>query len=203
MCQPLVISVTGKKRSYAVAHHGGRIVTYGVLGAVAGALGSGFSMAVPQQHLSVMLGLALFGLALALLVFNRVGSLSGVSRLAVRLMSFAAKYKHRPVAFRVLSGMVNGLLPCGAVYIALAGAAVTFTPWDGALYMVVFGLFTLPAMVAAHFVISKFQFSMSDRSMVITALLVASLLLIFRGANLGIPYLSPSFSDTPVEVVCK
>mgnify|MGYP000630959639 CR=1 FL=1 len=46
-------------------------------------------------------------------------------------------------------GLLNGLLPCGLVYAGLAGAIATGQGWMGALYMICFGLGTLPIMVLA------------------------------------------------------
>ena len=44
-------------------------------------------------------------------------------------------------------GLLNGLLPCGFVYIGLAGSLTTGSTEEGMLYMILFGLGTFPAML--------------------------------------------------------
>ena len=84
------------------------------------------------------------------------------------------------------------------VYIAVAGASATFTPWDGALFMLFFGLGTLPALIS----ITAFAKSLSSqwrskiRRLVPITVLVMGVVLILRGSNLGVPYLSPAVSES-------
>ena len=103
-------------------------------------------------------------------------------------------------------GLLNGLLPCGFVYIGLAGATATGQWYTGAAYMALFGLGTLPLM--ATLVIIKNQVSLSARK-TITKLLpygmvIMGALFIIRGLNLGVPYLSPSTTTKQVSAeYCK
>ena len=52
------------------------------------------------------------------------------------------------IAALLLLGLLNGLLPCGLVYVAGAGATATGCMIEGAQYMVVFGLGTVPMLLA-------------------------------------------------------
>jgi sulfite exporter TauE/SafE len=56
---------------------------------------------------------------------------------------FAKHLKHQSLSSLFIVGMINGLLPCGFVYLVLAGSVA-----GGAAYMALFGLGTIPAMLA-------------------------------------------------------
>lgn len=100
-------------------------------------------------------------------------------------------------------GMANGLLPCGMVYIAIAGALSTADVVSGVLFMAFFGAGTLPAMM----MISYFgkMISLSARSSMRKAVpyfvAVMGILLILRGLNLGIPFISPEMPAVSGQVV--
>jgi len=95
-------------------------------------------------------------------------------------------------------GVVNGLLPCGLVYVGLANAAASATVGSGAACMALFGVGTLPAFGAAWAlppVLGAAARRRVQRLMPVVPFLIAALLLL-RGLNLGIPYLSPA---TPAQ----
>jgi sulfite exporter TauE/SafE len=100
-----------------------------------------------------------------------------------------------------LMGMLNGLLPCGLVYTALIGATVVADVRQSALFMVVFGIGTAPALIAValtgKLVSIKFR-SLFTRALPALSIAVA-LLLILRGMNLGIPLISPKIDHTIVH----
>jgi sulfite exporter TauE/SafE len=93
-------------------------------------------------------------------------------------------------------GFFNGLLPCGLVYLAVAGAVASGDTISGAVYMLAFGFGTLPLM----FIFSAFGnwLGFKQRLFIRKYLPVFSvtiaILLILRGLNLGIPYVSPAFT---------
>ena len=95
-----------------------------------------------------------------------------------------------------LIGILNGFLPCGLVYVALAGAIASGDAISGAAAMILFGLGTVPAMFAAT-IFGKF-INAGIRTKIRKAVPVLALLLgvifILRGMNLGIPYISPKLS---------
>lgn len=104
-----------------------------------------------------------------------------------------------------LLGALNGLLPCGMVYTALITAVVLGTPILSATSMLAFGLGTLPGLVV--FSLFGQQLGNPMRSKINRYLpyliTVVGLLIILRGMNLNIPYISPkvSFSEEKKEVV--
>jgi sulfite exporter TauE/SafE len=100
--------------------------------------------------------------------------------------------QHRAPALLGL-GFLNGLLPCGLVYLALAGALVSYHPAQGALFMAAFGLGTVPALlgVALSGNVVGITWRSSLRKLAPLLATAIAILFIIRGLGLGIPYLSP------------
>ena len=100
------------------------------------------------------------------------------------------------------TGILNGFLPCGFVYLALVGAINTGSVWQSAQYMFWFGIGTLPLMLLAT--ISSGLMTVSLRRkfnrVIPYFMLCLGLWFVLRGLSLNIPYLSPA----PVSsgVVC-
>ncbi|HRD07478.1 MAG TPA: sulfite exporter TauE/SafE family protein, partial [Saprospiraceae bacterium] len=79
----------------------------------------------------------------------------GVDRLFVKLYNrYLSKTSRKNVA---MLGLLNGLLPCGLVYSAMAMAFLGGNLWQGALQMILFGLGTMPLLYA-------FQLGLGNRS---------------------------------------
>lgn len=90
-------------------------------------------------------------------------------------------------------GTLNGLLPCGLVYVGLAGATATGLATEGAAYMTAFGLGTLPMMLGVSFLGQYVDVSLRNRVRRAVPVLVSlvGILFILRGLSLDIPYVSP------------
>jgi sulfite exporter TauE/SafE len=93
-------------------------------------------------------------------------------------------------------GLLNGFLPCGLVYAAGAGATATGGVLKSVSYMAAFGAGTVPVMMAISFSgnLVPFTFRLKLRKAVPVSVALLGLLLILRGAGLGIPWLSPIIS---------
>jgi sulfite exporter TauE/SafE len=100
-------------------------------------------------------------------------------------------------------GIFNGLLPCGLVYVAAIGATIMGTFWEGALYMGLFGLGTLPItlLLSAHQTWLTPKLKIRFLKFVPILLFIAGVLLILRGLNLGIPYVSPIVENGTIHCV--
>ncbi len=131
----------------------GRISSYVVAGVLVGLL----SQLAVAQFTSALLGLrflaALFLIALGLYFAGWWFGMQQLERLGrplwQRLAPSARKLQQqRSLAGRFAAGVVWGWLPCGLVYSALSWAALSGTAAQGGLYMLLFGLGTLPAMFA-------------------------------------------------------
>ncbi|MCA9002730.1 MAG: sulfite exporter TauE/SafE family protein, partial [Planctomycetes bacterium] len=102
-------------------------------------------------------------------------------------------------------GLLNGLLPCGLVYVALAGAMAAGSASQGAVYMGLFGLGTVPMLLAIALggpcllrLVPRRQLRLAVPA---AALLVGALFLV-RGLDLGIPGLSPKFEESTQTLSC-
>lgn len=205
MCGPILLAVNQGRRSwkYDALHHSGRIFTYIMFGTAAGALGNTFSLMGWQQGFSIVVGSLLLLSVFLMLVGKQFHTIEkAISRLAIKFSAWVhgAGLGHNQL--RLLGGVGNGILPCGLVYLAVAGAANTFTPWDGALFMLAFGLGTLPMLIFisqfAHLMTPNFRSRL--RRFIPITVFAMGLLLIARGANLGIPYLSPLATESGDQV---
>jgi hypothetical protein len=104
--------------------------------------------------------------------------------------------------------LLNGLLPCGLVYLGIIGALSTGDTFKGALFMIGFGLGTLPAMLSITFIRDYIgmRFRNGVKRMVPVFVAVMAVMLILRGMNLGIPYVSPAAttdSGVKCHMCCK
>jgi len=138
-------AAAGRSLPELVAWHLGKLLTYMVLGALAGAVGQ--ALPVPFWIVSVIAGVFLvwFAAALAGLVPEPVVLLPGLARLGVKTASRSG------VPARFLFGVVNGLLPCGLLYAILGYAVAAGGWWQGALVLGVFGVLTMPGLTAAAY----------------------------------------------------
>jgi len=200
MCGPLALALPSAGSSGPgwligrAAYNLGRILTYCGLGLIFGLAGKTLLLAGVQRWLSIGLGVVLlaglFGsrrLALSRPVETLVGSLKrGMSGLLRR----------RSIASLGILGLLNGLLPCGLVYVAGAAAAVSSGVLASVQYMAAFGLGTVPMMLGISLSGKLVPISLRlrlARAIPLSVFLLATLL-ILRGLSLGIPYVSPMLS---------
>lgn len=154
MCGPLAMALPfgqqGNRVGRLLLYNAGRIVTYATLGALMGFLGRGVFLVGLQSWLTLILGALLVVIGLfSVQVELKIWSTPLLSSFYLRLKSaFARVVKQTGLPAIFSLGMLNGLLPCGLVYLALAGALTTADWQSGVMYMVAFGLGTLPLLLA-------------------------------------------------------
>lgn len=200
MCGPIVLALPTKNALNAILYNLGRIATYTVLGTVFGLFGKGLYLAGIQQHLSIFLGLLII-----LMVFLPKVRLSFLDRFTSRLRQWFTPFFKRKNAFALfMIGVLNGLLPCGMVYVALLGAVAMSGVAAGAGYMALFGLGTLPMMLAIGFSKKLFKphFRLKINKLIPVLALCIGALFIVRGMNLGIAYLSPKAEKQAKTMSC-
>ncbi len=204
MCGPLAFSVPSAhagswrllldKTLYQV----GRMISYSVLGLLVGLLGRQLWMAGFQRGISLFSGLFIAAIALSQLF--RVQLFTGfVTTPVSRLLNYALRRK----AGHLVIGMLNGLLPCGFVTLALAGALTEGSPAAAAAYMAFFGLGTVPLMLIATLGIGAMGPLLRRKLNRVVPYLALTLGIWFllRGMELNVPYLSPKASPSPGEVM--
>lgn len=205
MCGPIALAIpVGKGGSLHKAlaygiYHFGRISGYAILGFLFGTLGYGFSMSGFQQGLSIAAGVGMLIFIWMPKFSHRLlpnGALSGYQSRITRAMASRLK-SHRAPALLGL-GFFNGLLPCGLVYLALAGALASYDPLQGAAFMALFGLGTAPTLLLVAYTGSRVQGQWRLRLQKIATGMATfiAILFIIRGLGLGIPYLSPELGIT-------
>lgn len=208
MCGPLVLALpTGGRRGVAlvpgrVLCNAGRVTTYCLLGVVFGLIGRSLSLAGVQRWVSIALGVAiLLGLGVAQ---TRRLALQFALPVAWLKRALGHLLRQPGVGSLYLLGVLNGLLPCGLVYIACVGAAATGGLFTGVEYMLVFGLGTVPMMLTLGLAGQALPVTIRLRlqKLIPAALAVVAVLLILRGLSLGIPYLSPNWAGSQPGVCC-
>jgi len=199
MCGPLALSLpvvnsSNTSRFFSTfLYNIGRVITYAVLGAFVGIAGSGFALFGYQQLLSVIIGvLIILFLVLPKRKFaKRNIILVFFEKIRSRLGNLFYRKNYRSVFF---IGLLNGLLPCGLVYMAIAGAISTASVVKSSLFMAAFGLGTLPVMWSLAFFGGYINLKVRNniKKLYPYIMFIMAVLLIVRGLGLGIPYVSPA-----------
>ncbi|MBP8792813.1 MAG: sulfite exporter TauE/SafE family protein [Lutibacter sp.] len=216
MCGPIAfvlpIDKTSKARAIyqSLLYHFGRLLSYSLIGFFFGFIGKGLYLAGFQQRLSILIGvLMIFIVLIPVKIFNKYNfskplyQIIGVVK--QRLGLYLSKKSNKSI---FLIGFFNGFLPCGLVYMALIGSIATGEPLEGALYMALFGLGTVPLMSVAIFLGNVLNLTVRKKiqKAIPIFIVIIGLLFILRGLGLGIPYISPSdaklqISNNPADCV--
>ncbi|RYZ93581.1 MAG: sulfite exporter TauE/SafE family protein, partial [Sphingobacteriaceae bacterium] len=199
MCGPLAFAIpfTGRSKWLLVwdkfIYQLGRVVSYSLLGLITGFIGKQLWLSGLQQGVSILSGVLIIMAASSRLF--KVSFLKG--NVAVRwsapfnrFLVYAVKHQ----AGHLFIGMLNGLLPCGFVYLALVGAVNTGSVASSAQYMFWFGLGTLPLMLAATLGAGLFTTAtrIKMNKVVPYFMLCLGVWFFLRGLTLDIPYISPA-----------
>lgn len=186
----------GHRKIAAIAfYHFARVSMYAIMALVLYTFKGLFDPHI-QQFISIVMGCVLL----------IAGILSFLPGKAVKMnVPWAGYFQKRLGAFIgqpdlvkiTIAGGLNGLLPCGLVYMALSATLSLSTSLSAVGFMYAFGLGTLPMLIAITLLKSKIRSNVSHISKFVPiAIFSFGCLFLLRGLNLGIPYLSPK-----VEVV--
>jgi sulfite exporter TauE/SafE len=210
MCGPLALALPLNNSSFtakffgAFIYNAGRIATYTVFGLIFGLIGQTAALFNFQQWLSIATG----AIILLLIIMPK----------KYKMQSTAANYTNgffanvRSKLGRLFTqknnsslfviGLLNGLLPCGLVYMAVAGAIAAGDIGKSALFMAAFGLGTLPVMWSIALFGNYIGISVRQkiRRAYPYMMTLMACLLILRGMGLGIPYVSPKMNAAKAEV---
>ena len=215
MCGPIALALPTQQKNYAnlitgrLLYNIGRALTYSLIGLVFGLLGQGLSLAGFQQSVSILAGVLIL---LMVLLPSNISQKLYLLKPAYGFTNFLKKkfgvlLQKKSVSAIFLIGILNGFLPCGLVYIAIAGALASGGYIEGALYMFVFGIGTLPIMLAVSLVGNFISLNVRKRinKAIPVFMVILAFLFILRGMNLGIPYVSPQLQQTEINdesVIC-
>jgi sulfite exporter TauE/SafE len=201
MCGPIAMMLPvdrtneTKKVTQIITYHIGKLIAYGILGLVFGILGRSFYLAGMQQQLSIIVGILMIMVAvIPEKVFAKYNFSKPVYRLITKVKSsLGQQFKSKSYKSLFTIGLLNGFLPCGMVYVALFGAIAMQNVTLGIGYMLLFGLGTIPMMVAVVYASGLISFSLRgtiQKAIPLVAVIIG-MLFIVRGLGLDIPYLSP------------
>ncbi len=152
-------------------------------------------MAGMQQQTSIIAGIIMI---IIVMLPEKIFAKYNFSKPVYKILSnlktrLGSQFRKRSNKALFITGLLNGFLPCGLVYAALFGAiAMQSTPFT-ILYMLLYGLGTIPLMslvvYTSAFIKSPLRNSITK--IVPYAAVFVGMLFIMRGLGLGIPYLSP------------
>ncbi|GGH77312.1 hypothetical protein HNQ91_004152 [Filimonas zeae] len=199
MCGPLVLALPvqtlrgGRKIAGVLLYNGGRIASYSMLGVIAAFTGR--QLFVPQwQHwLAIIAGTVILAVVVLQRMHGFAVRIPGVSRFYSAVYGVIGRnLQRRALSTLFVTGMANGLLPCGLVWIALTAAFTAGSFAGGVLFMVCYGLGTVPLMAALAFFGLTASLSLRNAFKKITPVLavMAGVLLLLRGFNVSIPFIS-------------
>ncbi len=202
MCGPIALMLPvdrtnqTKKVVQIITYHLGRLSAYAVIGLVFGLLGKGLFLAGIQQKLSIFIGVLMI---VVILIPERVVARYNFSKpvfifISKIKTSLGKQFKNKSYKSLFTIGLLNGFLPCGMVYVALFGAIAMQSESFGVLYMILFGLGTVPMMSSIVYLKSFLTIPIRNKiqKVIPFVAIIIGILFIFRGLGLGIPYISPS-----------
>lgn len=210
MCGPLVLGLPfhqleDKRKWMAIfSYFLSKTLGYGVIGLLIGLLGGSLKLVIWQQVLSIFSGIFILLLFAFPYLKNKIKVNSKFNLFFNKL--YVKALKNKSVFKFPALGFLNAFLPCGLVYTAMAIAISFASVGKGFAFMFIFGLGTAPLLIAT--IVLNYKFNLQKRksfkmaSSIFTVIL--GILLILRGLNLGIPHISPSFTEEgKVENCCK
>jgi len=216
MCGPIAfvlpVDRSSKSRLFfqIFLYHFGRLISYSIIGLLFGFIGKGLYLAGFQQRLSILMGVIMIVLVIVpVSIFNKFNFSKPLYRIIGKVKQKLGVYLNKKSNKSIFSiGFFNGFLPCGLVYMALIGSISAGSAFQGSLYMILFGIGTIPMMTGAvllgNFV--NLRIRAKIQKVIPVLVVIIGLMFILRGLGLGIPYISPSdaklqISNNPADCI--
>lgn len=195
MCGPVALALPSQGRNHVwkgiVAYNFGRLLTYALIGAIAGILGKGLWVAGMQKHITLALGIALALIALfSISIESHLLRLPAIRSFHQWILEHLGSWMRKDgIKASFMIGIFNGFTPCGLVYMAIAGALTGGSILFGALFMVLFGLGTFPLMTLTGMLGQALDLTWRRRlrRFAPALLLLIAALFIFRGLDFQVP----------------
>lgn len=152
MCSPLAMAVTRGSRSgltHRISYNTGRILTYGILGMAFSFAGDLIPLSGYQNIFSIILGVVILIVGITGITNVRIPVLTvSMTKFSIYIKKiFSNTLTRKGLGATFMLGMVNGLLPCGLVALALTYCITLENPIEGLQFMTLFGVGTLPVMI--------------------------------------------------------
>jgi len=211
MCGPLMLSnvlINENLKDSIIRwnfYHLGRILIYAMWGFLFGSIGISIKWFGMQQNISVALGLGILSTILLIRIFPTVEiKLQKLIPFTMLSKKFYPKKNGSTIKSAFVGGLLNGILPCGLVYVALAGATAMQNPIKGSIFMVMFGIGTLPMLILVLIIGSKLQLSVRKYFIKWYPIMIGlmAILLIIRGLNLGNMFSPAVMKNSSANIQC-
>jgi hypothetical protein len=211
MCSPLVLAATANKPFLInkIIYNSGRVLVYALMGAFAGAMGSILPVYREQNIVSVALGIMLLLIGVGVIKNVRIPFLDRwVGKLIAKIKFYFGKFLKRKSGWATfLLGTLNGIMPCGLTYMALAYCFVLPSAQEGFLFMLLFGLGTWPVMIGLTWLLRTFfnRLDLSYHRLTAGIFLVSGILLIGRVFTQGHGAIDRQLKTLPTGsvIICK
>jgi len=200
MCGPIAFALPLNRNSRPalivgiLQYHVGRILVYAFLGYLVGFIGLGIKMIGFLQIISILSGIfiILYAWRKSRLFKNSIPEINASFNL-VPNQTLAKVLKSNSKLKLFGLGILNGLLPCGMVYTALITSIISGNPWSSSFSMLAFGIGTFPGMVLISYFTNRLSFTYKSKINRYLPYIVTIIgtMIILRGLNLNIPYISP------------
>ena len=208
MCGPIAMAIPVNRTSNwtilggILQYNLGRILTYSLLGILVGSIGFTVNTFGFLQWLSIIAGVFMILFAWRKWIAAKLDAklpMFGIQRWVGQGLGKVIASRS-PFKLPLL-GMLNGMLPCGMVYVAMINALLAGHPLSSSAAMIAFGLGTLPSMIAVGFAANRISASMRQKisKAVPYMLTLVGILIVLRGMNLDIPFISPKVSVIKTE----
>ena len=165
MCGPLVLAFPGKagRIDSHLGYHAGRIITYTGIGILMGSLGLALAKLVSVAGMNYLETLArvqlifslLAGIFLLIFGFGQLGIIrqsewliiSNPQRIPGYRFVVGSALQKSDLGLMVITGMFMGFIPCGLSFAAFSRALAASGPLEGGLFLLAFGIGTLPGLL--------------------------------------------------------
>ncbi|WP_298317377.1 sulfite exporter TauE/SafE family protein [uncultured Aquimarina sp.] len=185
-------------------YHLGRLLAYSIIGLFFGLVGKSLNIFGMQQGLSISIGVLMILLVLIpSSIFMKYNFSKPVYKVISKVKNALGKElkKKTPDTFLTI-GFLNGFLPCGLIYMAVFAAIALGSIMESSMYVLLFGLGTVPLMTAVVYARNLFKGKWIRKHIqkaIPVFVVMMGLLFILRGMGLGIPYVSPKQSTEIVS----
>ncbi len=201
MCGPIAIALPLHGNSKlqkligGILYNLGRTTTYIIFGFFFGLLGQSLGALGFQRWVSITAGVLIIITVLSPSLFRSNFITSGIFNSLLSKVKFALKklFSTRSHGSLYSIGLLNGLLPCGPLYMAFIISTGTGNTVNAAIFMLMYGLGTIPLLFLITILGNFISMSVRNKinNLLPVLIVIIGILFILRGLNLGIPYLSP------------
>jgi sulfite exporter TauE/SafE len=199
MCGPLALAIPGASKDKGftfflrtIAYQISRISGYGVLGLIVGFFSQGMQFTGVQPYFSLLSGILLlflgfFGIIPEVNAFSKYPIIQHFQVKINRIIGTVMTNEHFSTPF--VLGFLNAMLPCGMIYIALGTGLSSGNMSEAALYLISFGLGTLPLMfmVSLSGQLLSLQMRRSWQKTIPIIFMISGIILIYKGMNIDLP----------------